>query len=220
MGRVSRGITLQEVQAAERRRVRALLERDRADAVAERLRAEVEADIADGRRVSLADIALGPTPEQMAKGEFRKFTPRLPNGTVKTVTAYRRKDLPQVARLILSGTIDTAGFRDCVWYRNLYESTGLAGNIPSIDYGREVFVAPHARAMFADAQVEAQDTFRFVRANIATVLLHLLDQVVLEDVPIYKAQRTIGAGWRSARRIFGAAVADLHSARELSERPG
>lgn len=215
MARASRGITLREVQAAERRRVKALLERDRADAAEERLRAELEAEVADGKRISLAEVALGPTPEQLAKGHYYRFTPRLPNGTVKTSIAYRRKHLPQVARLILSGVIDAAGFRDCVWYRNLYEKTGLSGNIPSIDYGREVFVAPHDRAMFADHQVEAQDTFRFIRANIAPVNLVILDQVVLEDVPIYKAQRIIGAGWRSARRIFGEAVADLHRARDL-----
>lgn len=217
--RRSRGINHRAVHEAERKRVNALLERDRAYEAAERLRKAAEVEIAEERFVNLSDTVTGPTPEQLTKGEFRKFTPRQPDKTARTVTAYRRKDLPQVQRLILSGTIDATGFRDCIWYRNLYESTGLSGSIGSVDYGREVFVAPHSRAMFADRQVEAQDTFRFVRANIRTVFLHLLDQVVLEDIPIYKAQRAVGAGWRSARRMFGAAVDDLHSARDFVERP-
>lgn len=217
------GSQSRSVARAEQRRVTDLLGRDRAYRAQEDLRTAALAQVENGEYANIRDSVSGPTPEQIAQAErsgggFRRFTPRGEAGTVRTVTAFRRKDLPQVARLEMSGTIDATGFRDCLWYRSLHDRTGLAGNIASIDYGREVFVAPQDRAMFADHQLEAQDTFRFVRANIAAVRLSLLDQVVLEDVPIYAAQRIIGAGWRSARRIFAAAVADLHSARELSER--
>lgn len=220
MGRASRGISLQEVQAAERARVEAILDRDRADRSADHLRQAAQVEVAEGRFVNLADAVEQPTPEQFAQAErsgggFRKFTPRQPDETVRTVTAYRRKELPQVQRLVLSGVIDTEGFRDCLWYRNLYEETGLTGNFGSTDYGREVFTHSNSRGMFTDRQAEQQDEYRAVRSLIESSNLSLLDQVVLEDVPIWRAARSSGAGWRNARRIFTQAVDQLGSARDM-----
>jgi len=211
------------VSRNERRRVDALLNRDRQHRTEEQLREVAEAEVAEGRLTSLRDTAIGPTPEQLAQAErsgigYDRFTPKLPNGSVATVTAYRRKHLGQVQRLVLSGVIDAEGFRDCLWYRNIYEKTGLSGNIGSVDYGREVFAAPQSRAMFADWQVEAQDMFRATRASIERVELALLDQVVLQDVPIWRAARASGAGWRNAKCIIAKAVHQLTAARETLTR--
>lgn len=216
---------------AERQRVTVLLGNDRAYRAQETMRVEALLQVESGEYANARDSVSGPTPEQFAQAEragggFRRFTPRLPNGTVRTVTAYRRKDLPQVQRMVLNGTIDGNGFRDCLWYRNLFESTGLTGNIGSIDYGREVFVSPQARTMFADAQVEAQDMIRFVRRQIDAQRRGLLDQVVLEDVSLARAFRSLGFRTRANRcneamrqkRIFAEAVHELGQARESAER--
>ncbi len=206
-------------QHAERRRVTALIERDRADRAADRMREMAEMEVAEGKFANLADLVIEPTPEQFVQAKrrgaaFRKFTPRQMDGTVRKVTTYRRPDLPQVQRLILSGVIDADGFRACLWYRNLYEQTGLLGNIGSIDYGREVFAQPQSRSMFAERQVEAQDTFRAVRSFIEARRLALLDKVAIEDVPLYRAGRQFGKTWRTAPRLFAEAVQQLVAARQ------
>jgi len=206
---------------AEGRRVANLIAQDRADRAEDTLRKEAEIEFDDGKLVAMRDVAIGPTPEQIAQAErggvgFTKFTPRLPDGSVATVSAYRRRDLPQAHKMLFAGVIDHKGLAACLWYRNLHEMTGLAGNIASIDYGREVFAAPQGRTMFTDWQVEAQDTFRFVRRNIRSRHLALLDLMVLQDVPIHRATRAARAFHRRAKEAFGEAVKQLLDARDAA----
>lgn len=211
------------VARAEQQRVRTLLGNDRAYRAQEAMRVAAEQQVESGEYTNIRDSVSAPTPEQFAHAErsgryFRKFTPRGRDGTVRTVTAYRRQDLPQVQRMVLSGVIDGDGLRDCIWYRNLWEAAGLAGNIGSIDYGREVFSAPHSRTAFTEAQIDNQDQLRFVRRLIAQERLQLLDLVVLEDFAIWKAVRRLGRNVRRAKTTFAKAVEELHVARSSWER--
>lgn len=206
---------------AERRRAENLIARDRAHRAEEALRVEAEIELAEGKLVAMRDIATGPTAEQVEQAErdgagFSKFTPKLPDGSVATVTGYRRRDVPQAYKMMLAGIVDHEGLSACAWYRKLYETTGLSGNIGSIDYGREVFASPQSRSMFADWQIEAQDTFRFIRRNIRSRHLALLDQMVLHDVPIHRAVRAARAFHRRAKPAFGEAVKQLLDARDES----
>ena len=206
---------------AERRRIAMLLAQDRQARAEERFRKEAEIEFDDGKLVAMRDVAIGPTPEQIEQADahgagFSRFTPRLPDGSVATVTAYRRRDVPQAHKMLLAGVIDHEELAACIWYRNLHETTGLTGNIGSIDYGREVFASPQSRAMFSDWQVEAQDTFRFIRRNIRSRHLALLDQMVLNDVPIHRAVRAARAFHRRAKEAFGEAVKQLCDARDAA----
>lgn len=217
MGREPK-VMVDHVRASERRRVAALLERDRAYRAEERLREIARAQVEQGEFTNIADAAIGPTPEQIEQAErdgagYRSFTPKLPNGTVRTVKGYRRRDVPQAYKMMLAGVIDHEGMATCIWYRNLHEQTGLTGRIGSIDYGREVFASPATKAMFTDWQVEAQDAFRFVRRSIRSRHLALLDLMVLDDVPIHRAVRAARAFHRRAKIAFGEAVKQLLDAR-------
>jgi len=118
---------------------------------------------------------------------------------------------------MLAGVIDRDGFRGCCWYRALYETTGLAGNIRSADLTREIFAPPEAKAMFADWQVEQQDLFRFIRARIEPRRLRLLDQIALHDVPINRAARAARAFHRRPKPALAEAVEELLNARAESE---
>lgn len=205
----------------ERRRVAALLGNDQAWRAQERLRVAAEIQVRNGEFANIADSLSAPTPEQFGQaermgGRFRKFRPRLPDGTVREVIAYRRQDVPQAYRMLMAGVIDNAGFRACKWYRDLYETTGLTGRVGSVDYGREVFVNPQARSPFTDRQAEAQDTFRFVRAQIERRHLALLENMVLGDVPVHRAARSARAFHRVARAAFARAVELLVQAREAA----
>ena len=221
--------TIRNAAREERERVAGILDRDRADRLADHYRAEARIELASGNFANIGDSVEVPTREQFARAErsggFARFTPRGENGTSRTVTAYRRRDLPQVQRLVLSGAIDGDGLRNCIWYRNLVESAGLAGNIGSVDYGREVFSAPHSRSAFSDAQVEKQDTLRRVKSLLPSTSCALLDQIVVSDVPLWRAVKASGlytrsmrrSGRTAAQRLFAQAIADLGTAREATE---
>ena len=194
---------------AENKRVRALLAEDQAYRESETRRTEALLQMENGEFANIEQSVSGPTREQIAQGErtgrpLRPFTPRQPDRTVRTVTAYRRHDLPQVQRMVLNGTIDGNGLRDCIWYRNLHEAAGLAGNIPSVDLGREVFSAPNSRTAFTEQQIEKQDLLRCVRAGFDPRGLRLLDMVVLDDVPFSRAFRALG--YRTRRMRFDGAA--------------
>lgn len=197
----------------EQRRVRDILARDRADKAAEEFRREAEIEVEAGRTVYMADAVVPPTPEQLATGEFLPYTPRQPDGTVREVRTHRRIQAYQAHRMLLWGVIDHQGYADCKWYAALHEATGLAGSVKSIDYGREVFSAPHNRSMFTEWQIDKQDEFRFVRRLIPSRHLRLLDQIVLHDVPIHSAVRVARAFHRTPKIGFAQAVDHLHTAR-------
>lgn len=217
IGRVDR-----TYQRAEQQRVATILLRDRAYQASEQYREEAMLEVAAGKTVRMRDAADAPTTEQIERAKhdgagYARYTPRLENGTSATVKGYRRRDLPQVQRMVLAGVIDGQGLRDCIWYRNLVESAGLTGNIGSVDYGREVFMAPHSRSAFTDRQVEQQDTLRAVRTLVGPMHLALLNLVVIDDVPIWRAVRSLRAGIRLAKRTFARAVEQLHDARTAVE---
>jgi hypothetical protein len=198
---------------AETKRVADMLARDKADAAAEQFRREAEVEFEAGKPVMMADAVVPPTREQLASGELVPYTPRQPDGTVREVRTHRRIQVYQAHRMLLWGVIDHGGYADCKWYAALYETTGLAGAIKSIDYGREVFSAPQNRSLFTEWQIDRQDEWRFVRRNIRSRHLRLLDQVVLLDVPIHSAVRAARAFHRSPKKGFAEAVDQLHSAR-------
>lgn len=195
-----------------------LIARDRIEEAAEAQRQAAEIEVRAGVFASLADSVVPPTGEWLSKTDHEPFLPRLPNGTTRTVSTFRRLSVPHASRLHRRGVIDRTGLRACEWYRELHEMTGLAGNIIAVDLGREVFAPLQSRAMFADWQVERQDEFRHVRQGIRSRHLRLLDQVVLHDVALHRAARAARAFHRNPEGGFAEAVEQLVEARKKVER--
>lgn len=207
-----------------RQRVERLLASDRAYRATERLRQIAQEQLEQGDTTNIRDAVLEPTPEQIAQAErdgagFQKFTPRTEDGTVRTVTAYKRRDCPQAFKMMLAGVIDLEGYIAAKWYRDLYEATGLAGNIPSAQLGREVFVAPQSHQMFTEWQIDNQDKWRFVRRSITSRHLRLLDQMLLNDVPLKRATRAARAFHRDPKKGFREGIDQLVSARDELREP-
>lgn len=200
-------------------RVTAIIAGDRAEHSRELARAAAEIEVADGKFANLIDLEERPTPEQIAQAErdgagFERVAEVGSGRDARAgASVYRRRDCPQAWKLMFAGVIDREGFAACCWYRSLYETTGLSGNVRSADLAREVFAAPEAKAMFADWQVEQQDLYRFVRAQIEPRRLRLLDQVALHDVPLNRAVRAARAFHRRRKPAFAEAVEELASAR-------
>jgi hypothetical protein len=210
---LARTLNQRAAMSAEERRVAEILARDKADAAAERFRREAEIEFDAGKPVMMADAVVPPTREQMASGEFVPYTPRQPDGSTREVRTHRRIQAYQAYRMMLWGAIDRDGYSSCCWYASLYEATGLTGSVKSVDYGREVFSAPHSRSVFTEWQIEKQDEWRCVRRNMPSRHLRLLDAVILDGLTIHRAVRAARSFHRTPQKGFAEAVEHLASAR-------
>ncbi|WP_133726837.1 MULTISPECIES: hypothetical protein [unclassified Novosphingobium] len=200
--------------AAERERVAALIERDRADRVSERDRKAAALQVSEGVTVNIADAVIEPTPEWKEQGDFRTFTPRLEQGTVRTVKAYRRVSVPMVLRLWSKGKINDDQLRACIWYREAWEQAGLIGRFKSSHISLTgntggsggIGQAPMA---LQQREAEARDGFRQATAAIAPVLVKMFQAIVLHDMPLARARRFIRCRNGQEFQRFLAACQDL-----------
>lgn len=187
---------------SERRRVRKLLKRDREDADVEQTRTRALADLEDGGFVNLQDTVTGPTREQLANGEFVPFTPSIENYTKATVKGMRRMENSTVLRMHRKGQITDEGFSACIWYARKYEQSGLEGSVGSVDYGKEVFSAPHDRIVFTERQQQAQSDIRAVNKELPKAFLKFFQKIVVENLPVHRAKRFCRIDSNSVNRKF------------------
>lgn len=178
----------------ERKRVEDLLARDRAYNQRQREREAAEIEVGKGLTVNIGEAVDEPTPEWFEKGEFRTFTPRLEDGTVRTVKAYRRVQTVMVVRLWMQGRITDDQARACIWYRDRHEMAGvsgryktnyisLTGNVGGAGGAGQSPVALH------HAEAEARDQYRAARKAIGDDRVKFFEAVVLQDLPLSKAVR-------------------------------
>lgn len=171
----------------ERMRIRGLLERDKAYADAEAARLAARMEIEDGLTVNITDAVDGPTDEWLTKHQTERFTPRLEDGTVRTVSAIRRVVTPICVRIHRAGHLTDDQLAACIWYREQYDESGLDGRIKTVDYGREVFAAPQNRLPFTPRQSEAQANLRAARGSITKRYRQFYDLVVIGDMGVREA---------------------------------
>jgi hypothetical protein len=202
---------------AQRRRVRDLLASDRAERAAEQFREEARTRFENGDSASSVDAIIPPTREWEAKGNVASHIAIQDPHSTRLVKTVRRQNVPQARKMLAARIIDLPGLCACEWYSELYEKTGLSGNIPSVDYGREVFSAPHSRTMFTEWQMVAQGEFNEVRKLITVRLLMLLDEMVLRDVPASRAARIARIRAERVKTSFAKAVELLADARKALE---
>lgn len=178
----------------ERKRVADLLERDRIYNQRQKEREAAELQVAEGFTVRIGDAVDEPTPEWLAKGDFRTFTPRLEDGTVVTVKAYRRVRTAMVIKLWSQGRLTDDQARACIWYRDRHEMAGvsgryktnyisLTGNVGGSGGAGQSPMALHA------AEAEARAQYRAARAAIGDQSIKFFDAVVLLDQAISSAAR-------------------------------
>lgn len=200
--------------AAEQERIDALVARSRADRTKDIDRRAAELEVASGKTVNIGDAVIEPTPEWQEKGEFQTFTPRLEDGTVRTVSAYRRVVTPIIARMLFNGRITEDQYAACVWYRARHEAAGLDGRYKTshisltgnVGGGGGMSQSPMAQHEY---EVEARMEFRAAREAIAPVLVRLFDAVVLRDIPLSRAKVYVQCRNRLIDVRFRAAAQDL-----------
>src|SRR5687767_3560287 len=81
--------TFDAYAAQERGRVRAIIASDGAYREREEYRRQATLQVASGSFENIADTVVEPTPEWLEKGPVRSFTPRLPDGAVRTTRTVR-----------------------------------------------------------------------------------------------------------------------------------
>lgn len=202
-------------KVADAARVDALIQRDKAERVREIDRKAAILDLENGKSVSIGDAVIEPTPEWLEKGDVRWFTPRLEDGTVRTVKAARRVQTPIVMRMNVAGKLSDEHLLACLWYRDRFEVSGLEGRVKSSNFSLagagggggggdgQAPMALHQR------EAEARQEFRAARAAIASVLLKMFESVVLGDLPLRRAERYVRCRNGNIHQRFRAACGDL-----------
>lgn len=181
-----RAATGAEDARSEKRRVRALLERDRADRNREAYRSVAEQQVANGEFANIADTVMEPTPEWLAQGETRTYVPKQPDGTVRTIRTVRRVELPVLIRLCGKGKIDFEQLMACKRYRDAYERGGLAGRARIARYGLQGQLPTGSGGKpspipVLDHELDAREEFRAARRAIQARFRPFFESIVLEE---------------------------------------
>lgn len=183
-----------ELMKQESDRVQAMLERDRVERVREAERAAAIIDLENGKSVSIVDAVIEPTPEWLEKGAVEWFTPRLEDGTVRTVKAARRPEAPLVMHLWGKGNLSDDQTRCCLWYRNRHEVAGLTGRVKTSHIsltgsGGGSGGAGQSPMALHEYEAKARAEFRAAREAMTAFYLKFFDSVVIHDIPLRRAAR-------------------------------
>ena len=216
--------------APEAARVAAIIARDQAERIAEQDRKRARIEVGNGSFVNLADTVLPPTPEWLAKGEVKPFTPRLigeggRTSTVKTVQTVRRVLIPMVRKMHLAGKLGDEHYAACIIYRTDCEAAGVEGRFKTSNFSLAGNVgggggnAQHPMAQHA-FEAEAREAFRAAQSAITPFYLLFLDKVVLDDVPLSRAWRFARCPRTKAESRFRAVVAELFTHYKSVRREG
>lgn len=203
---------------ASESRVSALVRQMKHDDAETAIRVDAERAMANGDPDAARYLKVEPTPELLAKGRFETVEAVLAHQHDIRTTTKRRVLVPRVLDLHLSGLIDNEQLIACRWYRDCWEATGLVGQIPSTDYGKEVFAPPQSRDMFTTFMLDAQDNFRTARSNITARYRTFFDAVVLDDVGLQRAIKLAKRRSDAARGVFKDCVIELQTAYDELKR--
>lgn len=181
-------------KAAEKSRVSAIIERDRTNAKEERARAEAEIELSNGLTVNVIDTVVPPTPEWMKQGEVRSVLVGGDNWTDRNahepVRTFRRIKTSQAARAHRNFKINDRQYAACVWFADMFEASGLEGNVRSASFEPRVAGGVGDGVLFTERQMEAQTEWRNARLRISRQWQKFFHLVVCEDMSVRAAGRS------------------------------
>lgn len=195
-------LPVSEAKRREQARVKALIERDKADRMREIERAAAEIELASGKTASIRETVVEPTPEWFQHGDVQDFTPEVPDRTAIVLKTFRRVRTPIILRMLHAGKIDNDQYRALNWYSECYEMAGLHGSIPIAQVGKEVFGGGPDRVLFTERQQQAQKLLRQVRSVITAHRVRFFEAVVIDNVPITRASRFVREKPQKALKTF------------------
>lgn len=183
--------TVQDAMAAEDARVAALIARTKADRERELDRKAAEFQVSSGQTVNIGEAVIEPTPEWLCQGESRTFTPRLEDGTVRTVKAYRRVVTSIIDRMHQKGKLSDEQYDACRWYRVMHEIAGLEGRVKtshlSLTGGGSGGGSGQAPMALHESEAAARQAFRAGREAMTAMYLRFFEAIVLHDIPVSRS---------------------------------
>lgn len=195
-------ISAAEARRNEQARVKAMIERDKADRAREYERAAAEIELASGKTAYVKETVMEPTPEWFQHGDAESFTPEVPDRTAIVLKTVRRVQTPIVKRMWTAGKLDIDQYRALTFYADCYEHAGLHGSIPIAQIGKEVFGGGPDRVLFTEAEQEAQRVLRMLRAVLTPHRVRFFEAVVIDNVPVARASRFIRTTRRNQLNLF------------------
>lgn len=195
-------ISIAEAKRREQQRVKAMLDRDRIDAMRDIERAAAEIELASGKVAYVRETSIEPTPEWFQHGDAEDFTVDVPDRTSIVLKTKRRVLTPIVLRMLKADKIDSDQYRALAWYAETYEAAGLLGSIPIVQIGKEVFGGGPDRVLFTEAQQQAQAQLRQVKSVITKDRVRFFEAVVIDNVPVARASRFIRTTRRNQLKLF------------------
>lgn len=176
-----------EAKRREQERVKAMIERDKAERAREYERAAAEIELASGKTAYVKETVIEPTPEWFQHGDTEAFTPEVPDRTSIVLKSVRRVNCPMVLRMLRAGKLENEQYQALRFYAETYEMAGLHGNIPIAQIGREVFGESHDKVMFTESQQQAQKALREMKSVIPKHQVRFFEAVVIGNTPVRRA---------------------------------
>lgn len=187
--------SLEAMRREEAARVKALIERDRADRIREADRKRAEIELANGSFVNIADSVVEPTPEWLAHVPHRSYTPKQPDSTVRVISTVRHDYLSRIMKMHRSGKLSDDHFAACIWYRDRHDMAGLHGRYKSSHISLTGNVggggngAGQSPMALHEREASARVEYRAARAAITQFYVRFFEAVVINDVPLSRASR-------------------------------
>ncbi len=216
--RVLRRSRALEYPEAEKGRVQSLIRQMQADDAEESIRIDAQRAFENGDTEAFKYLRVEPKEELLAKGRFETIEAVLAHQHDIRTTTKRRVLVPRVLSLFMEGVIDNEQLICCRWYRDCWEATGLVGQIPSTEYGKEVFAPPQSRDMFTNFQIDAQENYRIAKSHITARYVSFFEAVVLDDIGLQRAIKLAKKRESKAKMIFRECVEELQTAYEKLKR--
>lgn len=176
-------------------RVAALIERDKADRARDRERANARTEMENGSFASIEKTVMEPTPEWLEKGDFRSYTPKQIDNTIRTTKTVRRISLPRVLMMHQAGNLSEDHLSACIWYRKQWEEAGLQGRVKSSHLSLTGNTGGGSGGMgqapmpLHEREAIARQMYRGARDAITPFYIRFFEAVVLRDVPLRRAAR-------------------------------
>lgn len=209
--RIARGIT---ASAREADRQARLLERD-AEYREQELRREAAQHAIDQGQWWIAEIddaRLGPTPEQLAKGNYAEVQIEAPGQTARAFTAMQNVTVSRIVQLNRRGVIDDDCFAACNWYQKRFMEGGLAVAAATAAFDERLGGdGPlYGHMPRSEKAAHARHDFRYARSFIPSDIVNLFDGVVLSEWSIADAARATRCRYANAVGAFRHGAYLLH----------
>lgn len=207
-----------EAKRREQQRVKAMIERDKADQMKEIERAAAELELASGRVAYVKETVLEPTPEWFQHGAFENFTPEVPDKTSIVLSTVRRKSQSPWLRMVEAGQIAPEIFAAAQSIAYVHERIARAGGLKSGSLQARVDQCRNSGDLIIERLSEVHDEMAYSawRKGLPMPRSMFLE-MVLSDRPLSTTAKNYRMGWRKARKLL---ILNLEKYLEIREKIG